>query len=337
MSDLLLPFALRTADGQFVSPEEVRRGLACNCVCPGCAHPVQAKQGTERVWHFAHAKASECAGAYEKSVHETAKQMLRDRKELLLPTLAVTVQTLDAFHRLQRETETIFEAKHVTLEACKAGQVIKDVSPDLVGMLRGRQLLIEVTVFHRLMPDKRERLEKTGLAVLEIDLSEFKTKQATRADLEAALFVREDNRRWVSHPAQSAVEERLMESLRKRLAAAEAEWSEQEKKAQAERAALRAQLEALRVQPAQRQAPVSQGLYWRAGFPAEETWSPAREAFCERHGISRQRVDAVFGSITKRGELARTTPEELADTWAEQLGVPTKEIFRYFAEGGYVM
>lgn len=340
MNDLLLPFAIRTTDGLLVSPEEVPRGLACACVCPGCNHAVQARHGTERVWHFAHAKASDCAGAYEKSVHEAAKQMLRDRKELLLPAVAVTVQAVDAFHRIQRETETIFDATHMTLETCKPGQVIEDVSPDLVGTLRGRQLLIEVRVFHRLMPEKLVRLKRTGLAVLEIDLSEFKKMQATRERLEEALFAREHNRHWVWHPSTAEVRERLTESLHQRLAAIEAEWTEHERKAEAvraERRVQRARLEALRKPDAYVHFPISPSVAWRAGFPEEESWLPARAAFCERHSLQREKVDVVLGAMTKRSELARTTPIELAEIWAAQLGVKNEDIFRYYVEGGYVI
>lgn len=335
MSDLLLPFAQRVSDGQLVSPDEVPRGLACNCVCLGCKYPVQAKQGTERIWHFAHAKAGDCAGAYEKSVHEAAKQMMRDRKELWLPALSVSVQAVDAFHRQQSEAASIFERRLVQLDSCKAGQVIDGVSPDLVGTLRDRKLLIEVTVFHRLMPEKRERLQATGLAILELDLSEFKTKQATRESLEAALFDRYDNRRWVWHPARAEVDERLREKLRQRLAATQIEWAEQEEKRKTEQAAHRARLEAARI-PASVTPQFSEGLSWRAYFPSEELWSPARTAFCARHNLSREQVDAVFGSMVKRSDLARTTPKELAPTWAAQLGVEPEDIFRYFAEGGYL-
>lgn len=298
---------------------------------------MKARQGTERTWHFAHAKASDCAGAYEKSVHEAAKQMLRDRKQLRLPALSVTVQAYDAFHRLQQESETLFEAKHITFDTCKTGQVIADVSPDLVGTLRDRQLLIELTVFHRLMPEKADRLKKTGLAVLELDLSQFKTEQATRERLEAALFAREDNRHWVCHPAVSAAEERLQESLRQRLATVEAEWSEQKKKAQTERAAHQERLKAFRRLPGPHHSPVSLGLTWRAGFPAEGIWAPAREAFCQRHGLSTTHVQEVFGTVTRRSDLARTTPDQLAKEWGHKLRVGPDAILRYFAEAGYTI
>lgn len=63
--------------------------------------------------------------------------MLRDRPELFLPPVKVTVMAVDAFEQLLQESETLFEGKHVTFETCQPGQVINDVSPDLVGTLRG--------------------------------------------------------------------------------------------------------------------------------------------------------------------------------------------------------
>jgi len=46
MSALLLPFATRVMDSHLVSPDEVPRGAACNCLCPGCDRPVIARQGS---------------------------------------------------------------------------------------------------------------------------------------------------------------------------------------------------------------------------------------------------------------------------------------------------
>lgn len=338
MSDLLLPFALRIADGLFVSPDEVLRGRACNCVCPSCQNPVQARHGTERVWHFAHAKAGNCAGAYAKSIHETAKQMLRDRKELLLPALTVTASATDAFHRLIQEIKTVFDAKHVTLDACLPGQIIDDVSPDLVGTFSDRRLIVEITVFHRLMPEKQERLKKTGLAILEIDLAEFKTKQVTRELLEAALFSRFDNRRWISHPAVSAAQKQIQDTLHQRLKTAQEELLEQQQKnRQAEPAQQASFTEVARHLPRPTDGGQLRHKTWRASFPVEDARLLARDAFCERHSLSTDEAQKVFGNITNRGELARTTPEQLSHEWAHQLGVDVHAILQYFSDAGYTL
>lgn len=335
MSEIKLPFARRTSDGALVTPDEVSRGLACDCVCPGCGSAVQANQGTERIWHFAHAKKIDCVGAYEKSVHEVAKAMLRDKRLLLLPALTASVKAVDAFARVLRETETILSPRKVVLESCRTGQVLGDVAPDLVGFFRGRRLLLEVTVFHRLMPDKLDRLQRTGLPILEVDLGVFRTKQATREALMEALFEQADNWRWVWHPAQQEVSDRLASALNQRLEAVLAQWVEQEERAKAARDVQRIRGTTHFSAPIAYTA--SSEACWRAGFPPKERWAPAQIAFAERHGIAFERVQAVLGAITSRRELARATPQNLASAWSEQLGVSVSDITRYFVEGGYVL
>lgn len=95
MAAFLLPVAQRRTDGEFVTPEQVPRGLACDCICPGCSYPVVARQGTEKQWHFAHAKGQACEHGYEVSIHEWAKQLIARHKELLLPELIAVVKGQD--------------------------------------------------------------------------------------------------------------------------------------------------------------------------------------------------------------------------------------------------
>lgn len=115
MSELKLPFARRISDGALTAPEEVSPGLACQCVCPKCGLAVQSKQGSERIWQFAHCPVSDCEGAYESSVHEAAEEMLRERRLLLLLALVLTVSAVDAFSRLLQETETALAPQVVVL------------------------------------------------------------------------------------------------------------------------------------------------------------------------------------------------------------------------------
>ncbi len=160
MTALLLPFATRLSDGRLVSPDEVERGMACNCACPGCKVAVLAKQGTEREWHFAHAKGEKCAEGYEVSIHELAKQMLRQRKELLLPSLIAKTSGVDAYGRFLEEREPVLESSLVKLDECKTGVNLGGVNVDAIGRLKGHEILIEVTVFHRLMPASKNGWSK---------------------------------------------------------------------------------------------------------------------------------------------------------------------------------
>lgn len=345
---LLLPFAKRLSDGVLVTPEEAPRGLACKCICPGCENPVQARQGTEKVWHFAHTKAETCAGAYEISVHELAKQLIRERKELLLPALEVVVSARGDRGEILIEQEIVFESSFVHLDDCKVGRRLDEITPDLCGSRKGRQILVEVTVFHRLMPEKRQRLIDTGLASFEIDLSIFKTQQASRALVEEAVFRKPANRRWIYHPRMIDVEADLRGRLEKRLEESRVAWELSEAKRKAQEAEWSKNREALaprsnvipnqfRIHSTIRETalrPVGE-MGWKASFPAPERWQPARKAFCTRLGLLEPRVDDVMNNMTKRSHLATTSPVELSKQWSEALGVSTVEIIRYFREAGY--
>lgn len=342
MSSLLIPFAKRRSDGTFVGPEEVPRGLACNCVCPACEHPVQAHQGTEKAWYFAHAKGSDCAEAYEISVHEKAKQLLKERKELLVPALVIAESTQDALGRVLVEQETVFESKTVVLETCHSGKTVQDVSPDLLGELNGRNVIVEITVFHRLMPDKRERIQKTSLASVEIDLGRFKSTQATRELLEAELFLNPKNRSWIFHPRQAEVSERLRAQLQVKVEQSKVEaeaWAEAKAKRDAADAAQRAlRSESARPSRGNDFRPVAdEELEWRASFPPSERWQPARIAFSDRHNLSIHKVEEVMGRISKRSHLADTNPTKLAAEWSDAFAVSAEDIYLYFSEAGYTL
>jgi len=200
VTSLLLPFAIRLSDSQLVSAADVPRGAACGCICPGCRNPLLAKQGTEREWHFAHVQATDCTDGYEKSVHELAKQRIQQEKRLLLPPIEASAHGWDVYGRLVEEMLCVMEARRVRLDDCKKSYPHGEVTPDLTGRRKDREILVEITVFHRLMPEKQARLIETGVPVLEIDLGVFKTQQATLERLDAELFENFKNRRWIWHP-----------------------------------------------------------------------------------------------------------------------------------------
>lgn len=353
----LLPFARRLADERLVGPEEVPRGKTCNCVCPACSHPVVAKQGTEKTWHFAHAKGSNCTQAYEKSVHELAKQMVRERKVVLLPAFTVQLQGRNMLGLPIMVEKRVFDARLIALDHCVSGHAIGNVTPDLIGERGGREILVEVTVFHRLMPEKQERLLELGSAVMEIDLRIFKTVQASRELLERELFENGANRRWLYHPRHAEVACTLEGNLKARIAESDVGILEAKrlKAEHDERGAARQAEQASRMgkQPCATSKPVGptwlgrswrrglpealECLEWGASFPSQERWEPARDAFCARLGLARPEVDAVMTSYSKRSHLATTTPQVLTVEWAARLNVEPLEVARYFWEADYVV
>ena len=74
-----VPFGER--DGRMYEAKEVRRGLACECVCPACGEQLAARQGEVLAWHFAHWRPpgpqKACGrGGLETSLHKFTKQVL---------------------------------------------------------------------------------------------------------------------------------------------------------------------------------------------------------------------------------------------------------------------
>src|SRR5688572_7292525 len=87
------------ANGSVVSIFKVPTGLACNCLCPVCKEPLEAKNKNkmsnealvpgQKIAHFAHNDGSICAGAAETAIHRFAKEVLTRTKKLMLPPLFV--------------------------------------------------------------------------------------------------------------------------------------------------------------------------------------------------------------------------------------------------------
>lgn len=342
MTALLLPFATRLSDGKLVSPDEVERGRACQCVCPGCNVEVIAKQGTERMWHFAHAKGEKCVEGYEVSIHELAKQMLRQRMELLLPSLTAKMSDIDAYGQLLEEQVPVLESCLVKLEACKTGEYLGGVNVDAIGLLKGHKILIEVTVFHRLMPDKLARLAQTEIPSMQINLEQFQSRQANRSLLEKAIFEDENIRRWIYHPKLEIALNKAKEKLDERMLESKSRW-EKDEVLRKERAAMI------------RQEPVSTGwnfainatyneninqrsnLMLRSALPSPERIASSANKLAMRTGVSEARIISTAETYKNRGQLSGYTPDSFAEKWNEQLNLPMTEVEDFLVEAGYLL
>lgn len=342
MTALLLPFATRLSDGQLVSPDEVARGMACSCVCPNCKVAVLAKQGTEREWHFAHAKGEKCAEGYEVSIHELAKQMLRQRKELLLPSLIVKTSGVDAYGRLLEEQEPVLESSLVKLDECKTGVNLGGVNVDAIGQLKGHEILIEVTVFHRLMPDKQERLVETKIPSIQINLEQFKSRQATRELLEKAIFEDENIRRWIYHPKHDLALAKVQAKLNGRLQESKSRWEKDEALRKEQSATIRQKPVNTGWSPvlsaAFNESPRQRGnLMLSSALPSLEKVALSAKKLAERTGINEERILSIAATYTNRGQLRGDTPESFVGKWGELVNLPIKEVEDFLVDAGYLL
>lgn len=74
-------------ENNLVHVSSAENGRACNLSCPNCAGALDAKQGRQLRWHFAHVSTAWCSGGVESIAHRRAIEILAAHKSVFLPPL----------------------------------------------------------------------------------------------------------------------------------------------------------------------------------------------------------------------------------------------------------
>jgi len=229
-----IPFAIDAA-GHVVSVAYVERGLACNCTCPGCGGRVVAKKGEVVTWHFAHADVEACQAGYESAIHLAVKQIIENRRALLLPpcnvfrhpdgdcaTIAKMRFRKEKTHHFgdfeyvpwtPSETDAAYPASGY---AVLPGRLVKfdeviverqegDIRPDLIGVLAGRRLYIEVAVTHFIDNEKERRIRARDIPTIEIAVEPLDHGYWTLEMLEARMLEGSSGKAWIFNPKAEAI------------------------------------------------------------------------------------------------------------------------------------
>lgn len=154
------PFGLK--ERTIVKVEDVSRGLECGCVCPNCGDRLIARQGDEKVWHFAH-ENEECSGAVEAAVHMIALQHLLGVKSITIPEFVFLLPGKDWVEPVRR----------VNVRSAKSITLIEGARDDVELNCAGQRLLVHLAVGQESDDQKRVLLRERGLSAITIDLSPF--------------------------------------------------------------------------------------------------------------------------------------------------------------------
>ena len=202
VASLKVPFGVR--GGELLSPGDVERGLKCGCSCPGCGAPLVAnhpKVAGHRKY-FSHKASSGCSSGYESALHLAAKRILVEERRIHLPPIFASVQLHDRDTGASATASQYVSAREVCLDS--VAEEVRDfdgVVPDIVAIVAGRELLIEIAVTHFVDEQKKLKLQQLGLPVLEVYLdldSELPSLDEVRN-----LVVHETyNKSWVVNPKQ---------------------------------------------------------------------------------------------------------------------------------------
>lgn len=184
-----LPFGLK--DGKtLVHIDEVESGLKCNCVCPDCHHPLVARKGEKTAHHFAHHKGKECEHGLETALHLAAKEILERHKKIIIPEVVLRLGA-NRHNDWTISNEIEIEFDEVKLESYHQGVV-----PDVLVYIKGKPLMIEVTVTHKTGEEKIQKVREQGISILEINLEHF-DRMFSLEDLEREVIYNTTNKKWL--------------------------------------------------------------------------------------------------------------------------------------------
>ena len=203
-----VPFGLR--EGRVWAPSEVPAGKACDCVCPACNRPLAAKAKTSkrRRPHFAHLGETDCQTGGETGIHLRAKQVIQDRRALLLPhwegdlldrpNPPVRRDDAGAAHFGRRID---YPATTASLSEVHPEARLGAYQPDILAVDEAGELLIEIRVTHAVDDRKAAQVRTDGRRMIEIDLSTWERDIPHDPDaFERAVLFDPSNRDWISCP-----------------------------------------------------------------------------------------------------------------------------------------
>ena len=258
----VIPFALDAA-GAWRDVDEVPRGLACACFCPACKGKVVARQGDQRIHHFAHSDRKECRHALESSLFGMAISILSE------PGTRLATPPIGNREQLARETNAQFtpgqaakffatdwvipSGSATVTDSSIAAVEIGDSNPETPDLRIGTPAIDVHLISYRKTPAKViDVIKNRDLPVLALDLRAYakiwwatcdankdaKVRQATQARdlMKRWLGERQTGRTWVFHPEFEAKKKELLVWVGEQ-AAKRKEDELKRAKAEAERAA----------------------------------------------------------------------------------------------------
>lgn len=162
--------------------EDAGYGSKCECFCPHCGAPLDAKNGGSiREHHFAHSHGHECEGAYETMLHLLAKEIILESGVIMLPDS-------DG----ESYPSGLTKLHDVEIEKWDEENGFR---PDLEGIMpNGERLLVEFLVSHKVDKKKHDTIIEKGIKCIEIDLN---WQDGTKESLRDFLVGTSKFRKWI--------------------------------------------------------------------------------------------------------------------------------------------
>lgn len=139
-------------------------GKDCGCVCPACGNKLWARNGEQRMHHFAHEPHTHCEYGYESSLHLAAKDILSRAKKMVIPPVYVE------FPQSGKSKELISKEREISIDDVELEKRFDDIIPDIVVYSGDKYFFIEIYVTHPIDDEKLKKLKEKKISTIEIDL-----------------------------------------------------------------------------------------------------------------------------------------------------------------------
>lgn len=122
---------------------EVRTGLACNCVCPGCAARLEAVNAENPLWkrrpHFRHYQAPELEDCAQQAVLTGAREALTQATEIKLPEVRAG-RIVVAQDQVDFAAEAVQPEQQMAVEAVE----LVDATDAILTLAGGEQIYVRL-------------------------------------------------------------------------------------------------------------------------------------------------------------------------------------------------
>jgi hypothetical protein len=202
----LLEYAIQKDTKKLIHVFNVDNGLNCNCICPSCGAILSAHQGRKKAHHFKHNNSAVCNSSEETALHLKAKEIIEKYKKITIPRL-------DA--KLKDIVIPVVAERIINFDSVLAEKREGEIVPDIIGFYKGRKILIEIFVTHRVDVEKKKYIRERDISCIEIDLSNFYNKSE---NLDEDFLVKNiisdvSDKTWVHHTQyRSAIKKAREES-----------------------------------------------------------------------------------------------------------------------------
>ena len=220
--ELRNPFAIR--DGKIILIEDIsqdEKGLKCNCICPACKEPFEARLGKIRCHHFAHSgKGCEEQNAYIMGLYMLLSEYLSDGNLFHIPAVIVGFELSAYFYYTEENIEEktrllsysvdetheieVYDKRNIRFETVTIECDTKGIARAIIAEVRNSKLAIVIRPPDTVCKYNEVRRYK-DYATLEINFSglEEKIQRSTKAELYKYISASEDISKWIYNPKKS--------------------------------------------------------------------------------------------------------------------------------------